>query len=131
MAGTPPPKLLLDTHTLVWALASPERLGRKGAKLLPQGDVVASAANLWELVLKAGKKDALVTEPVRWWARYVTGTGITVLPIRTAHVIALAQLPEIHKDPFDRILVAQAICENRVLVSRDAVLARYGVAVIW
>ncbi len=131
MTGPAQPKLLLDTHTLVWALAAPQNLGPQGIKLLPQGDVVASAANLWELVLKIGKNDALVPDPLAWWGRYVTGSSITVLPIRATHVMALAKLPPIHKDPFDRILVAQATCENRVLVSRDTVLARYGVAVIW
>lgn len=131
MTGPTQSKLLLDTHTLVWALAAPEKLGPKGIRLLPQGDVVASSASLWELVLKIGKNDALVADPLAWWARYVTGTGITVLAIRETHVIALAKLPPIHKDPFDRILVAQATCENRVLVSRDTILARYGVPVVW
>jgi len=91
----------------------------------------ASVANLWELVLKSSKPGALVTDPVRWWEKYVTGTGIPALAIRTAHVRALAGLPELHRDPFDRILVAQALTEGLTLVSKDAALARYGVPMIW
>lgn len=124
-------KLLTDTHTLVWALSDPDALGAEARGALAASMFTASVANLWELVLKSSKPGALVTDPVRWWEKYVTGTGIPALAIRTAHVRALAGLPELHRDPFDRILVAQALTEGLTLVSKDAALARYGVPMIW
>jgi len=66
-----------------------------------------------------------------WWARYVTRASVEVLPIRVAHVDRLDGLAEIHRDPFDRMLVAQALAEDCTLVSRDDVLARYGTPVVW
>jgi PIN domain nuclease of toxin-antitoxin system len=66
-----------------------------------------------------------------WWDRYVVRSRIPTLAIRVAHIQALAGLPDLHKDPFDRILMAQAIAEDLVLASRDRDLARYGIRVIW
>ena len=91
----------------------------------------ASVANLWELVLKTRKPGALVADPLPWWEKYVIRSGIPAIAIRTAHIRALAGLPDLHKDPFDRILVAQSLAEGLTLVSKDAMLANYGVPVIW
>jgi PIN domain nuclease of toxin-antitoxin system len=128
-------KVLTDTHTLVWALSKPEELGAKAREALATSPFTASVANLWELVLKARKPGALLADPVPWWNEYVTQSRIPTLAIRIAHIRALAGLPDIHpdmsKDPFDRILAAQALAENLVLVTRDSDLARYGIPTIW
>ena len=124
-------KVLTDTHTLVWALSEPESLSADARTAMAASSVAASVANLWELVLKSSKPGALVADPLPWWTKYVTRPGIPALAIRTAHIRALAGLPELHKDPFDRILVAQALAEGLTLVSKDPVLARYGVPLIW
>lgn len=124
-------KILTDTHTLVWALSNPEALGNKVRAALDGPFVTASVVNLWELVLKSRKPGALVTDPVPWWEKYVVRQGIRSLSIRTPHLRALAGLPDLHKDPFDRILVAQATAEHLTLASKDAILARYGIPVIW
>jgi len=124
-------KALLDTHTLVWALSEPERLSAKARRTLSTAEVSASVASLWELILKAGKKDVLLDQPVRWWDKHVAGNGIQVLSIRVSHVSALERLPELHRDPFDRILIAQAVAEELAIVSMDSRLAGYGVQVIW
>lgn len=126
-----PVKVLTDTHSLVWALADPGQLSVGARKVLSQAEVTASAANLWELVLKRHKKDALLADPLSWWERYVVETGIPALGIRVNHVRALARLPDIHKDPFDRILVAQSMVEKLPLVTKDSRLAEYGISVIW
>jgi PIN domain nuclease of toxin-antitoxin system len=99
----------MDTHTLVWALSSPEALGGEARAALAESPFTASVANFWELILKKGKAGALIADPLPWWHKYVVGMGIPALAIRTDHVRALASLPEFHEDPFDRILVAQAI----------------------
>ena len=124
-------KVLTDTHTLVWALSNPEVLGEQARIALAGSTFTASAANLWELVVKSRKPGALVADPLPWWEKYVLRAQIPALAIRTAHIRALAGLPEYHKDPFDRILVAQALAERLTLATKDAMLARYGAPVVW
>jgi PIN domain nuclease of toxin-antitoxin system len=124
-------KVLTDTHTLVWALSNPEALGVQARTALAESPFTASVANLWELVLKRRKPGALIADPLPWWEKYVVRAGIPAISIRAAHIRALAGLPDLHRDPFDRILVAQSLAEKLTLVSKDVVLARYGVPVIW
>jgi PIN domain nuclease of toxin-antitoxin system len=124
-------KVLTDTHTLVWALSQPEALGDGARAALTDSPFTASVANLWELVLKARKPGALVAEPLPWWEKFVVRPRIPALPIRAPHIRALAGLPDLHKDPFDRILVAQALAERLTLASKDAILVGYGVPLVW
>jgi PIN domain nuclease of toxin-antitoxin system len=122
---------LLDTHTLVWAITVPEQLPSRVRQILSAGEVTASVVSYWELVLKKGRKTALVLEPKAWWERYITRLSVQVLPVRVSHIDKLDSLAEWHRDPFDRILVAQALAENCTLVSRDAVLGEYGAPLLW
>jgi PIN domain nuclease of toxin-antitoxin system len=124
-------RVLTDTHSLVWALSDPDSLGAEAREVLAHSEAIASAANLWELCWKSRKKDALLADPLPWWEKYVQRNGILVLNIRVSHVKALAHLREIHKDPFDRILVAQSMVEKLPLVSKDAHLAEYGIPIVW
>jgi PIN domain nuclease of toxin-antitoxin system len=124
-------KILTDTHTLVWALSDPEALGSAAREALARSPFTASVDNLWELVLKTRKPGALVADPLPWWEKYVARSGIRVLAIRTRHIVSLAGLPDLHKDPFDRVLVTQALAEGFTLASKDAILARYGAPVVW
>ncbi|HXM45123.1 MAG TPA: type II toxin-antitoxin system VapC family toxin [Bryobacteraceae bacterium] len=124
-------RVLADTHALVWALSDPDLLSGPARQVLGESEVVVSIASLWELLLKGGKKDALLQDPLPWWEKYVVQSRIPTLAIRTSHVVALGRLPESHKDPFDRILVAQAIVERMPLVTKDDRLQRYGIATIW
>ena len=124
-------KVLTDTHTLVWALEDPEALGAGARSALAECPFTASVANFWELVLKARQPGCLVADPLPWWKQFVLRPRIPTLAIRTAHIRALAGLPHFHKDPFDRILVAQALVEGLTLVSKDAQLACYGVPLMW
>jgi PIN domain nuclease of toxin-antitoxin system len=122
---------LLDTHTLVWGITTPEQLPAPVRKILAAGDVKASVVSYWELMLKKGRPNALVLHPAQWWVHYVTRASVEVLPVRVAHVDRLEELGDWHRDPFDRMLVAQALAENLTLASKDALLARYGVNVVW
>jgi PIN domain nuclease of toxin-antitoxin system len=108
-------KILTDTHTLIWALTGVEPLGTTARAALANSPFMASVANLWELVLKSHKPGALVADPLPWWEKYVIATGIPTLAIRIKHVRKLAALPDLHKDPVDRILVAQALSEGLTL----------------
>jgi PIN domain nuclease of toxin-antitoxin system len=100
-------------------------------QVLAESEVAVSVASLWELVLKSGQKDALLQDPLPWWEKYVVQAGIPTLAIRTSHVMTLGHLPELHKDPFDRILIAQAIVERMPLVTKDGRIQQYGAATIW
>ncbi len=124
-------KVLADTHALVWAVNSPELLGDAALEAFKNEEIVASVATLWELSLKSGKKNALVDDPLPWWHKYITSRGVFTLSIRAVDVIALCSLDEIHKDPFDRILVAQALSERMPIVTKDGNFALYGVPTIW
>jgi PIN domain nuclease of toxin-antitoxin system len=103
---------LLDTHTLVWGVTAPEQLPARVQEILRAEEVKASVVSDWELMLKKGWSNALVIDPMPWWERYVTRSSVEVLPIRVAHVDRLDTLEAIHRDPFDRMLVAQALART-------------------
>lgn len=121
-------RLLLDTHVLLWAVGQPDRLLAKARKLLLNADneLIFSAASFWEISIKLslGRKGFRV-EPGRLW-RVLLAAGYRDLPVTTEHTIAVAALPPIHKDPFDRVLIAQAVVEGLTLITADSVLQRYG-----
>ncbi len=120
-------KLLLDTQLLLWAAGQPERLSAAARRLLndPRNELVFSAASLWEVSIKAslGREDFKV-EP-RVLRRALLDNGYTELPITSQHAVSVDALPPIHKDPFDRMLLAQALSEGITLLTTDANLARY------
>ena len=122
---------LLDTHALIWSVSAPEKLSRKARRIVESGAVKASVVSYWELILKKSHPRALVTDPVSWWERFVNRSSVEVLPLRVAHITELDGLTQLHRDPFDRVLLAQAIAENISLLSRDSELGRYGAKVVW
>jgi len=122
---------LLDTHALIWSISAPERLSRKARRIIESGAVKASVVSYWELILKKSRPRALVIDPVSWWEQFVSRSSVEVLPLRVAHITQLDGLTQLHRDPFDRVLLAQAIAENISLLSRDSELGRYGAKVVW
>ena len=120
-------KLLLDTHLLLWAAGEPSRLSKEARNLIddPENELFFSAASLWEVSIKRGlgRKD-FKADP-RLLRRGLLDNGYGELPIHSDHVVVLDTLPAIHKDPFDRILVAQAIVEGIELLTTDSQLAQY------
>jgi PIN domain nuclease of toxin-antitoxin system len=120
-------KLLLDTHLLLWAAGEPGKLTRAAKKLLsdPNNDLLFSAASLWEITIKRslGRSDFRV-EP-RLLRRGLLDNGYLELPITSEHALATETLPSVHKDPFDRILVAQAMVEGITLLTVDSLVAKY------
>jgi PIN domain nuclease of toxin-antitoxin system len=120
-------KLLLDTHLLLWAAGQPERLSKQARRLLsdPGNELLFSAASLWEIAIKRnlGRADFKV-EP-RLLRRGLLDNGYRELAITSAHVLELDALPAHHKDPFDRILVAQALSEGITLLTVDPMVAKY------
>jgi PIN domain nuclease of toxin-antitoxin system len=120
-------KLLVDTHLLLWAAGQPELLPVAAHDLLadPQNELFFSAASLWEIAIKRGLgREDFKVDP-RVLRRGLLDNGYCELPIGSEHAVAVDGLPPIHKDPFDRILVAQATVEGIVLVTADPVVAQY------
>lgn len=120
-------KLLLDTQILLLAAGQPEQLSAAACKLLndPRNELLFSAASLWEIAIKntLGREDFRV-EP-RLLRRGLLDNGYGELPITSQHAVNIDSLPPLHKDPFDRLLLAQAISEGIVLLTGDTQLARY------
>ena len=120
-------KLLLDTQILLWAAGQPKRLSAAARRQLtnPRNELLFSAASLWEVAIKKtlGREDFRV-EP-RLLRRGLLDNGYTELPITSEHAVNIESLPHLHKDPFDRILLAQALTEGITLLTSDAQLARY------
>jgi PIN domain nuclease of toxin-antitoxin system len=120
-------KLLLDTHVLLWAAGQPERLPAAARTLLddPENELMFSSASLWEIAIKRGLgRDDLRVDP-RLLRRGLLDNLYAELPITSEHVVAITSLPPIHRDPFDRILIAQSIAEGVILITSDPRVAEY------
>jgi PIN domain nuclease of toxin-antitoxin system len=122
---------LLDTSTLLWALGSPERLSPRVRPLIEVGENVVSIASYWEVVVKTQKGLLSIADVATWWRRATELMAVRTLPIRASHVTTLAALPMLHNDPFDRILIAQAIAEGLAFVTNDEHIRSYPVRTIW
>jgi PIN domain nuclease of toxin-antitoxin system len=120
-------KLLLETHLLLWAAGEPRRLSRKTRTLIddPDNELLFSAASLWEVAIKRGLGRADFQVDARLLRRGLLDNGYSELPISSDHVVATESLPAIHKDPFDRILVAQATVEGVTLLTVDPMVSQY------
>lgn len=121
-------RLLLDTHVALWALTNDPRLSRRARALIedPANDVLVSAASVWEIAIKhaLGRGDMPISgdQALDWFRQ----AGYALLPIAPDHAAAVEHLPDHHRDPFDRLLVAQAIAEPLRPLTRDPLVLRYG-----
>lgn len=120
-------KLLLDTHLLLWAASEPEKLPPAALSEIENDDneLIFSAASLWEIAIKRGLGRADFTVDARLLRRGLIDNGYFELSITSEHVIALEGLAPIHKDPFDRILIAQSIVEGITLLTVDNLVSQY------
>lgn len=122
-------RLLLDTHVYLWWLQDHPKLSRAGrSKIVAASEVYISSASIWEASIKAsiGKLDVDMTELVA----AIAASGFMELPITARHAAMVMQLPDIHRDPFDRILIAQAMCEPLGFLTMDHSLAGYSELVV-
>jgi PIN domain nuclease of toxin-antitoxin system len=127
-------KILLDTHVWLWGQLSPERLSAHAADAMedPENTLLFSAASSWEIAIKyALKKLELPDEPARYVPSALRRGGVTPLPVEHAHALRVSQLPHHHRDPFDRLLVAQAQLEGATLVTADPRFLLYDVDALW
>ncbi len=120
-------KLLLDTHLLIWAADSIERVPTDARALMadPENELLFSVASIWEIAIKHGLNRPDFQVDARMLRRGLIDNGYCELPILSEHVVAIDALPLIHKDPFDRLLIAQARVEGILLLTDDATVAQY------
>jgi PIN domain nuclease of toxin-antitoxin system len=120
-------KLRLDTHVLLWAAGQPERLPRAVRALLndPHNEPMFSSASLWEIAIKSGLGRDDFQVVARLLRRGLLDNGYGELPVTREHAVAIDGLPPIHKDPFDRLLVAQSMVEGITLLTSDPLVAQY------
>jgi len=127
-------KVLVDTHAFVWALLNDHRLSTKAKQVFrsDEHELVFSLISLWEIAIKMniGKLNTLGSS-VSYIRDEMNAYGMELLPIRYEHILQLESLPAHHGDPFDRLLIAQAITESLPILTGDEVFRRYGAKVIW
>ncbi len=120
-----PSGYLLDTHTAIWALDTPEALTASARTAVLAGPNVLSVITYWEVMLKSMKDTLDVGDPRAWWIDALDQLVATPLLLRPQHVAGVYTLPPIHKDPFDRMLIAQAASEGLALVTMNSEITRY------
>lgn len=120
-------RLLLDTHVLLWALVAPKQLAKKARKAIenPDNEVMFSAASIWEIAIKSSLRRSDFTVTPEEILAAAIESGLTELPVRSTAAIHVARLPVHHRDPFDRLLIAQAVTEPAILYTADPQLEIY------
>lgn len=131
-------RYLIDSHIFLWAIESPENLSTSEQRLLADSrtDVIVSVASIWELSIKTARGRLVApnrAQPIAedHFQRAAVRLGIPVLPIAAQEAEYVRRLPHIHRDPFDRLLIAQALLSGRIMMSRDAIFARYPGLQLW
>jgi PIN domain nuclease of toxin-antitoxin system len=126
-------RYLLDSHTFLWAASAPKKLSRKARWICEQtaSPLVISVASLWEITAKCAAGELSIPQLGLTLPAWVQHMNLQVLPIQAEHAYAVYGLPALHKDPFDRMLIAQALVEDLVLVTNDEDVQRYTVKWVW
>ena len=124
---------LLDTHTFIWSVEDSDKLSEPAKAFLddPGNTVLVSVVSVWEIVIKHKLGKLPLGQPLGAMLSQLPVAGIDVLPVQTDHALAVDRLPDPHRDPFDRLLVAQAIVEGAVLLTADKIFRQYPVTVVW
>ncbi|CAK0769107.1 Type II toxin-antitoxin system VapC family toxin [Gammaproteobacteria bacterium] len=127
-------KLLIDSQSLIWYVDQDHLLSpiAHGAITDPANDLLLSAATVWEIAIKVGLKKLALSLPYRaWMEQAITDLGLVILPITVETADVQSNLPWHHRDPFDRLIIAQAFVENVAVVSSDSIFDNYGVSRLW
>lgn len=127
-------RLLIDSHALIWFVDQHQQLSPASHAAMsdPSNELLLSAGSIWEIAIKISLGKLALTEPyLPWMTQALSDLAITLLPITVEHADAQASLPKHHSDPFDRLIVAQAIVEEVSIVSADARMDAYGIARLW
>ena len=125
-------RILIDTHILIWHLEDDEKLSSYHGLLIedPANTVSISVASFWEIAIKVSRGKLSLSRPMNEIVSHIQQSTITVMAIEPEHTIQVAQLPFIHNDPFDRMIIAQALAEDLSLISTDSDFTKYGVTLL-
>jgi len=125
--------LLLDTHAILWFLNGDKKISEKVKKILasPANDTFISIVSLWEIAVKLSLGKLSLKTTLNYLFRIIEKQGFHFLPITPEHIICAATLPMNHRDPFDRIIISQALTEEMTIITRDESFAGYGVKITW
>jgi PIN domain nuclease of toxin-antitoxin system len=127
-------KLLLDTHFFLWLVEGSPHLSAAARPALadPANDLFLSAASVWELAIKIGNRKLSLSDPLDVYvAKWIAAYQLAALPVQFDHAHTVTKLPPHHKDPFDRLLIAQAVVEGMSVVTSDGKFTPYGVPMVW
>ena len=126
-------RFLLDTHVLLWWIDDDPRMSGRSVSLISHADtVLVSIASVWEIAIKAGLGQLEVPPDLRrYLVRQLARNEFELLPVLFEHAVAVRDLPLHHRDPFDRLLIAQSLTERLVLISHDARMKAYAIEVLW
>ena len=126
-------KLLLDTHTFIWFVEDDKQLPVKAKRLIenPGNEIYLSIASLWEIAIKLQLKKLELSQPLEKVMELAALNGFVFLPILPEHIITLTKLEFFHRDPFDRMIIAQSINEKQTIITKDQVFIYYGIDCMW
>jgi PIN domain nuclease of toxin-antitoxin system len=127
-------KVLLDTHAFIWWVTNDPQLSQTAKATIanPANTVLFSVINGWEIVIKQGTGKLTLPEPAETYIpSRIAANQFTILPVQLSHILQVASLPDLHRDPFDRLLIAQSQVENIPIISIDRYVVQYPVNVIW
>jgi PIN domain nuclease of toxin-antitoxin system len=126
-------RLLADTHAFIWFVAGDPRLSSRARQAMEEsgGEWLLSGASVWEMAIKAGAGRLALPSPVSEYVAEKVRDGLRVLSVEWPHAAAVETMPPHHRDPFDRLIIAQARTEGLAVVTRDSVFRDYGVRVVW
>jgi PIN domain nuclease of toxin-antitoxin system len=125
-------KVILDTHTFLWALSDPDRLSVRARETIASSERFWSVASIWEALIKVQSGKLPMPLPASaYLMSKMSANGVSLLPIRLEHVVRVEELPVHHRDPFDRLLIAQCVEEDCPVITSDPVFKQYPIRVIW
>ena len=127
-------KYLLDTHSLLWIITEDSRLSKKAERIYldAENDICLSMASIWELAIKSSLEKISLKKPLdEFVEKHIRGNNIKILDIRLPHVLRIERLPFHHRDPFDRLIISQAIEDNLTIIGCDKAFDMYSVKQIW
>ena len=124
--------VIIDTHTLLWFMFDDSKLPEKALSRIKTDDrVYVSIASLWEIAIKQSLGKLEIKNSVQEIAKKCSEANIDIMPIVPKHLDCIKELPGIHNDPFDRLIIAQAITENMSLITKDSIIPKYNINTIW
>lgn len=127
-------KILLDTHTFLWWVAEDAQISLKAKEIIanPDNKIYFSVVSAWEIIIKVGTGKLSLSEPPETYIpSRIASSQFEILPVQMPHILKINTLPNFHKDPFDRLLIAQSLVEDLSLVTIDNAISQYPVKTIW